>query len=125
MNRFTSIARIVLGLTFVVFGFDGVLHVFPLPPLPEPAARVIATLVGYRLFYVVKAIEISAGVMLLANRYVLLALCALAPVLFNIVWFDANLDPASLPVAAVLCALAGRLAWVHRAHFAPLLLARP
>jgi putative oxidoreductase len=124
MNRFTSVARVVLGLTLVVFGFDGVVHFFPLPPMPEPAARVIDTLIGYRLFYVVKAIEISAGVLLLTNRFVVLALCALAPVLFNIVWFDANLDPASLPVAVVLCALAGWLGWAHRARFVPLLQAR-
>lgn len=115
-----AVARVVLGLVFVVFGCDGLLHVFPMPPA---ASGVIATLISYRLFYAVKALEIASGALLLSNRFVTLALCLLAPVLFNIVWFDATLDPASLPVAGVLAALEGYLLWTRRARLEPLLLA--
>lgn len=114
------IVRVTLGLVFVVFGLDGLFHFFPLPPMPPDASAVIATLIGYRLFYAVKALEISAGLLLLSNRLVALALCVLAPILFNITWFDAFLDPKSLPVALALVGLEGSLLWTHRHRFAPL-----
>jgi hypothetical protein len=119
LNRAT-LARLALGLTFVLFGFDGLFHFFPLPPLPEAASAVIATLAGYRLFYVVKAVEVTAGALLLWGRFELLALTLLGPVLFNITWFDLNLDPRSLPVALGLSALEGALLWRHRAALRPL-----
>jgi len=52
---------------------------------------------------------------------VALALLLLIPVLVNILWFDAVLDPASLPVGLLLAGLAGRLAWDGRAVLVPLL----
>lgn len=121
MKRLSPVFRVLLGLTFVVFGFDGVFHFFPLPPMPDAAQAVIATLVSYRLFYALKAFEVTAGLLLLAGRWVPLALAALAPIIFNIVWFDANLDPASLPVGVVLVMLEAGLVWSWRAHFTPLL----
>ena len=121
MSHARTAARLLLGLVFVVFGLDGILHVFPLPPMPEAAARVIGTLVAYRLFYAVKAIEILSGALLLANRRVTLALCLLAPVVFNIVWFDAFLDPSSLPVAVGVSALLGFLLWPRREALAAVL----
>ncbi len=124
MSKGPIAARVVLGLTFVAFGLDGLFHFFPLPPMPEPASRVISVLVSYRLFYAVKALEIGSGLLLLANRFAVLASCLLAPILFNIVWFDANLDPGSLPVGLVLSALDGYLLWTQRQRLAPLLARR-
>ena len=121
MKRMFFIARMLLGLIFVVFGFDGLFHFFPMPPMPERANAVIAVLIGYRLFYVVKAIEIGAGVLLLSGRFVPLALALLAPIIFNIVWFDANLALEALPVGVVLVALEATLLWSQRDRFKPLL----
>ena len=114
------VARALLGLVFLLFGFDGLFHFVPLPPMPEAALSVIATLKSYRLFYVVKAIEISAATLLLTNRFATLALCLLAPILFNIFWFDLNLDMKSLPVSLVLIGLEVYLLVGRRASLAPL-----
>jgi hypothetical protein len=124
MSTKSRVAAIVLGLTFVAFGLDGVLHFFPLPPLPERASFVIGVLLSYRIFYAVKALEVTSGLLLLSNRFVTLALCLLAPILFNIVWFDANLDPRSLPVALTLGGLEAYLLWTRRQRLWPLLAAR-
>jgi putative oxidoreductase len=118
--RGPAVARIVLGSVFFLFGFDGLLHFFPMPPMPDAASRVIAVLVGYRLFYAVKVLEIGAGAALLLNRFTSIALLVLAPILFNIAWFDANLDLKSLPVAGLLAALEGYLLWQQRARLVPL-----
>lgn len=121
MSRTDTVVRVLLGLVFVVFGFDGLFHFFPLPPMPEQASAVIEVLRGYKLFYVVKAIEVGSGVLLLANKRVTLALCLLAPIVFNIAWFDLNLDLMSLPVAALIVALHGALLWRRRAALVPLM----
>ncbi len=115
------VARVLLGLVFLLFGFDGLFHFVPVPPMPEAALAVIETLKSYRLFYVVKAIEISSATLLLTNRFATLALCFLAPILFNIFWFDLNLDMKSLPVSLVLIGLEVYLLVIRRTSIAPLL----
>lgn len=124
MKRAITVARITLGLLFTVFGVDGLFHFFPTPPMPEAARAVIAVLVSYRLFPLVKALEVASGLLLLSGRFVPLALTLLGPIIVNIVWFDLNLDPASLPVAVVLVALESFLVWTWKGRFAPLLEAR-
>ncbi len=124
MNRFDNLSRILLGVTFVVFGLDGVLHFFPLPPMPGRALAVIETLRGYGLFYLVKAIEVGSGLLLLRGRRVTLAALLLAPIVVNIVWFDAALDPSSLPVGLLVAALEARLLWSARGLLRPLAASR-
>lgn len=121
MKKSVVAARVVLGLVFTVFGLDGLFHFFPMPPMPDAARAVIEVLIGFRLFVALKTFEVTAGLLLLAGRWVPLALAVLAPILFNIVWFDANLDPKSLPVALVLVGLEAFLVWSLRARFLPLL----
>jgi hypothetical protein len=38
-KRLTTISRVPLGLVFLVFGFDGVFHFIPLPPMPPGSER--------------------------------------------------------------------------------------
>lgn len=109
-----TIARVLLGLIFVVFGLDGLVHFMPLPPMPPAARTVIDVLMGYGIFHVAKAVEIAAGLLLLANVRVPLALMLLAPVVVNIAWFDIALDPMSLPVVAVIVGLMTAVAWPVR-----------
>jgi hypothetical protein len=123
MSKVTTVARVVLGLVFLVFGLDGLFHFVPLPPMPEPANAFLGTLMQIRLFYAVKAIELTSAVLLLTGRYVSVAVCLLAPVIFNIVWFDASLAPAGLPVGILLVVLELTLAWDQRRRFVPLLTA--
>jgi hypothetical protein len=77
-------------------------------------------LISYRLFYAVKAFEVLAGLLLLTGR-TLEGAALLAPVLFNIVWFDLFLDPASLPVALALLGAELVVLWHFRARLRPLL----
>jgi putative oxidoreductase len=124
MRKAAVVVRLILGTIFVVFGLDGVLHFLPIPPMPAAANSVIGVLVSYRLFYAVKALEVSSGLLLLSGRFVPLALCLLAPIIFNIVWFDVALAPATAPMGILLVVLEGALLWQHRSLFRPLLAAR-
>lgn len=125
MSRTATVARLVLGALFVVFGLNVFLQLVPQPP-PDPRALpflggLAAT--GY-MFPLMGAVEVAVGVALLTNRFVPLALVVLAPLTVNIVLFHAFLSLPGMGLA--LAVLAGHLvlAWAHRAAFAPLLRAR-
>src|SRR5688572_30599983 len=98
-------ARILLGLVFLVFVLNGFLHFIPPPstPMPERAMAFIGALVatGY-LLPLVAGTQAVAGALLLANRFVPLALLLLAPVIVNIVAFHVFLEPSGLAVALLV-----------------------
>ena len=119
-------ARTLMGLIFFVFGLDGFLHVIPAPDsVPAGAAAFGGALLntGY-MFPLIKGTEVVAGALLLANRYVPLALAVIAPVVVNIVAFHAFLAPSGLVLAAVVMALEVYLAWTRRDAYRPMLAAR-
>ena len=51
------------------------------------------------------AFQVIAGVLLLVNRYVPLAVALLAPVIVNILVFHALMAPSGLPLALLVAAL--------------------
>lgn len=121
-----TIARILLGLVFTVFGLEGFFHFMPQQPMPTPEAGAFAgalAATGY-MFPLIKATEVVSGVLLLSGRFVPLALTLLAPVTVNIFLFHAVLaGGVALPL--VLIALQVYLAYVYRESYRPMLRARP
>jgi hypothetical protein len=79
---------------------------------------------GSGLLTLVKVIELVAGLALLTNRFVPLALALLAPIIVGILAVHLLLMPAGAPIAVVLLALELVTAWSYRAAFAPMLRAR-
>jgi hypothetical protein len=67
---------------------------------------------------------VAAGLLLLSNRCVPLALALLAPILVNIIAFHAFLAPSGLALPLVLLGLELYLARSYRDAFAPMLQAR-
>lgn len=118
-------ARILLGLGFTIFGLNGFLQFMPMPPLPPEAGQFMGALAmtGY-FFPVLKLVEVVAGVMLLANRYVPLALILLAPILVQINLFHLFLAPEGTPMGAILGFLAVAVAWDHCDAFKGVLAAK-
>jgi putative oxidoreductase len=55
--------------------------------------------------WVIFAFQVIAGVLLLANRYVPLAVAVLAPVIVNILTFHALMAPSGLPLALFVTVL--------------------
>jgi uncharacterized membrane protein YphA (DoxX/SURF4 family) len=115
-------ARILLGLVFFVFGLNFFLHFIPQPPMSGPPADFAGAMMatGY-LFVLVKVTEVASGALLLAGRFVPLALALLAPVVVNIVAFHAFLAPSGIAVPLVVLALEVFLAWSYRGAYAPML----
>src|SRR5438552_2885727 len=111
MRVATLIARVLLGLIFLVFGLNGFLHFIPNMQMPPEAVDYFVAMgkTGYEL----------------PGLFVPLGLALLAPVIVNILLFHFYLAPGGLGVAIVVVAMELFLVWSYRAAFAPMLRARP
>jgi len=99
MRTVSIIARYLAGVIFLVFGLNGFLHFIPLPPPEGVAGQFMGALYVSHYLCVIFAFQVIAGVLLLINRYVPLAVAVLAPVLVNILTFHALMAPSGLPLA--------------------------
>jgi uncharacterized membrane protein YphA (DoxX/SURF4 family) len=70
--------------------------------------------------YVVGALQVAGGLLLLTGRWVPLGLTLLGPVIVNILSFHVLMAPAGLPLALVVTALSLFLVWRYRGNFAGL-----
>jgi putative oxidoreductase len=106
MKIASLIGRILLGLLLLVFGLNGFLNFMPTPPMPtDLAGQFAGALVQSHYMSVIFALDLIAGILLLLNRYVPLALTLIAPVIVNIVFFHAFMAPRGLPIAFFMCVL--------------------
>src|ERR1700737_101324 len=105
MKITTSIARILLGLIFLVFGLNGFLHFIPMPPPTGLAGQFFGAIFASHYWVVIFGVQILGGLLLLANRFVPLALVLLGPVIVNIFFFHALMAPEGLPLAIVVVVL--------------------
>ena len=124
MKTASTIARYLAGVIFLVFGLNGFLHFIPLTPPSGVAGQFMGALFVSHYLTLIFALQVIGGVLLLANRYVPLALAILAPVIVNILSFHALMAPSGLPLALIVTVL-WALVFVHvRAAFAALFQAR-
>ena len=119
MKIATLIARNLLGLLFLVFGLNGFLHFIPQPPPPAGLATQYLTVLFLSHYLVpVFALQVIGGVLLLANRFVPLALVLLGPVIVNILLYHALMAPAAAPPAVVALILWAVVFYSVRSAFA-------
>jgi putative oxidoreductase len=105
MKIAATIARILLGLLFTVFGLNGFLQFLPAPPPTGLAGQFVGVLFASHFYVAIFGLQLAAGVLLLVNRFVPIALVFLGPIIVNILLFHALIAPQGLPVALVVLAL--------------------
>jgi len=125
MKSLILISRILLGFTFTVFGLNGFLHFIKIPPSEGVAGQFMGALMASHYLLPVFALELAAGVLLLANRFVPLALALLAPIIANIALYHALMAPHGLDLAVVTTALWVIVVHRERAAFAGLFAGPP
>lgn len=122
MRACCSVLRFIFGIFWLVFGINGLFHLFQVPPPPAESAYFMDALAraGYvlPLMYGLQAI---CGVMLLLGTFVPLALLLLAPIVANIVLYDIALNPGGLAIGIVIAALHAILLWKHKSAYAGIL----
>src|SRR5256885_3899010 len=118
MKISTLIARLSLGLIFVVFGLNGFLNFLSMGPMPSGlAVRFVGALALSHYFWVVAALQVAGGALLLVNRFVPLGLVLLGPVIVNIVLYHVFLTPSGAVLAIVVVILGGFVFYGHRQYF--------
>lgn len=119
MKIVTLIARLLLGLIFVVFGLNGFLNFLNMGPMPEGlAGQFIGALMLSHYFWVVAALQVIGGALLLVNRFVPLGLVLLGPVIVNIVLYHVFLNTSGMVPAIVVTILWLIVFYGHRQYFA-------
>ena len=126
MKITATVSRYLLGLLFTVFGLNGFLHFIHQPPPANPLAlQFFSAVFASHFMATVLLVEIVGGILLLAGRFVPLALAVLAPVLVNILNYHITMDPGGIGPA-----LFATIFWVmvflpYRSCFTPIFQRRP
>jgi putative oxidoreductase len=127
MKIVALIARILLGLIFFVFGLNGFLHFIPmkgdLPP--GVAGQFVGALMQTNYMYVVSGLQVLGGFLVLINRYTILGLVILGPVIVNIFLFHSLMFHTGLGMACVVVVLWFVLFFHYNKYFSSLFVQKP
>jgi putative oxidoreductase len=99
------VARVLLGLMFLVFGLNGFLDFLHMPMPPGPAGQYMGVLFVSHYLHAVFLVEVIGGALLLSGQFIPLALVLLGPVIFNILLFHTFLFPTGFPPAVLATVL--------------------
>jgi uncharacterized membrane protein YphA (DoxX/SURF4 family) len=107
------IARVLLGLVFLIFGLNYFFHFIPATPPPGDAGTFFVVLYthGWLLFHSV--LYLIAGVLLLLGRFVPVALTILGPIIVNILTFHLTLNLQGIGPGLVVAVLEIFLIWAY------------
>jgi putative oxidoreductase len=107
------IARVLLGLVFLVFGLNVYFAFIPTPPIPGDAGAISGLMFAHRWFHFYGLLYVVAGVLLLVGRYIPLALVLLGPILVNILLFHITLAPSGIGPGLFCAVLEVFLIWAY------------
>lgn len=125
MRVLTLVARLLLGVLFLVFGLNGFLNFLSMGPPPSGlAGQFIGALFVSHYYWVIAALQIVAGVLLLVGRYVPLALVLLGPIIVNILLYHIFLMPAGIVLAVVATLLWFIVFYSYRQYFSGIFVQR-
>jgi putative oxidoreductase len=107
------IARILLGLPFLVFGLNDFFNFIPMQPIPGDAGVLVGIMYthGWLVFH--GLLYVIAGVLLLVGRYVPVALVILGPIIVNILVFHLTLAPSGIGPGLICALLEVFLIWAY------------
>jgi hypothetical protein len=111
------VARLLLGCAFVVFGLNGFHSFIPAPMQTGLAGAFERTLHESGYYILVFGVQLIAGILLLVNRYIAVAIVLLGAMLVNIWTFHLTMAAATTQPAIVVSILYVIAAWPLRARF--------
>jgi len=119
------VARLLLGLMFLVLGLNGFLGFLNMGPMPTGlAGQFMAALFASHYYWVVAGLQVIGGALLLANHFVPLALVLLGPVIVNIICYHIFLNHSGAGLAAVVTILWFIVFYGKRQYFSGIFLQR-
>jgi hypothetical protein len=124
MKIASLIARLLLGLVFLVFGLNGFLHFIKAPMPTGIAGQWVGAIFASGFWVVIFGIQVICGALFLVNRFVPLALVLIGPVIVNILATHALMGAPGLPMAIVVAILWAILAIRNKQHLAGIFVQR-
>jgi hypothetical protein len=121
MKYISMVARILLGLVFVIFGLNHIHNFIPMTLPTGQAGDFLIILVQSHFILLVAVLQVLGGLLLLFNRYVPLGLTLLGPIVVCIFLFNSLMAPSGLGIAAVIVVLYIIVLRHHKAAFQSLL----
>jgi hypothetical protein len=125
----TTAARLLMGLGFCVFGSNGFHNFIPQPNnLPAGLMAYFGALQNtHYMLPLIFGTQLLAGILLLTNLFVPLALVIIAPVIVNILALHIFLQPGGIVPGIIVAGLEIYLVFAYRSHFSRLFVmwARP
>jgi len=119
------IARLLLGLIFVVFGLNGFLNFLSMGPMPTGVAgQFLGALFQSHYLHAVAAVQVVGGLLLLVNRFVPLALVLLGAVIANIFFHHLFMNLEGVPMAILVLILWVIVFYRHRQYFSGIFVQR-
>ncbi len=124
MKILVLVARILLGLAFLVFGLNKIVAFIHMPMPTGDAGSMMGLMFVHRWLTFYGFVEAASGLMLLFGRFVPLGLTLLGGIGINILLFHITLEPAGLPLPLFLALLEAILVYAYRDSFAGLFAAK-
>lgn len=105
-SKLTIVLRLLLGLILLVFGINKFFHFMPASPMIGSPADFMGALAntGY-MFPLIALTEIVAGILLIVNKWIGLALIFAAIMSVNIMLFHIMLSPTTIAAGAIVAIL--------------------
>jgi putative oxidoreductase len=124
MKIASLVARLLLGVTFVVFGLNGFLHFIKAPMPTGIAGQFVGAIFASGFWVVIFGVQVIGGVLFLAGRFVPLALVLIGPIIVNIICFHALMGAPGLPLAILVAVLWAIVAIRNKQHLAGIFVQR-
>jgi putative oxidoreductase len=124
MKIASLVARMLLGLVFLVFGLNGFLHFIKGPMPTGIAGQFVAAIFASGYWAVIFGVQVICGALFLVNRFVPLALVLIGPVIVNILAVHGLMGAPGLPMAIVVAILWAILAIRNKQHLAGIFVQR-
>ncbi len=118
-SKLNLVLRILLGVIFLPIGLNKFFNFIPLPPMSDSGAHFVEALIktGY-MWPLVGITEVTAGILLLANKWKGLALIFGAIISVNIVLFRIILDTNGIALALFVAVINTSLMYLNRDIYA-------
>jgi putative oxidoreductase len=118
MRMIAITAQILIGVTLLWLGLNGLLHLVANLPLRCIAPQSIASILLSPYIVLLFGLQLLGSLLLLVGRWNVLALVLLGPIALNIVFFHVFMGGGSSLLFALLLALLESLAiWSCRRYF--------
>jgi len=118
------IARILLGLMFVVFGLNIYLQFLPMPPIPGDAGTLMGIMLHHGWFTFFGLLYVIGGLLLLIGRFVPIGLVLLGPIIVIILLYHITFYPPGIGPGLFAALLELFLIYAYHSHFRGLYLAK-